>query len=814
MNDMKTIKHILLLTFAAFALTNCADEASYVPGEKENPDNFGVYFPEQTVSTTVEVDPKAETKVTFKVARKRTDEAIIVPFHVDSENKDVFTISPIAFKQGAAEANVTVKFDKAEVGTTYKCTISIDDPEYVSLYGTNATSLSFSVVRAGWELVKGPNGETKGKWRDDIIVGLYSISAATFNPNPELDVEIYERSDVKGLYRMKVYGGSNFIRSFTGGNYSYAEDKDVWTTVNASDPDKVYLPLQTAGVTFNSDDGEVSFGSYVPENFSLDESAAQYGTMKDGVIEFPVQGIMITIATLDGYAYANTNGLTRILMPGVTVPDYTVSLSKEECKDGVVDVTATLSSDVKKFKYSVREGAIDEGAASLLAQELDQAGAFDGEITETSTLHLTCKETGKYTLVGCVYDATGTMQGYASVAFGYVAKGEEKPVILTYGLEATNEFAGEGINPDNSAKFYAYGQDIESLTYGFYKSKYLAGKKLEDVLKDSGKAFTSEELEKVNGKGFSSMIKGLNGDSQYTMVIMANNGYVTSITTKDYHTTGVYNPGVENFDYEDFLEKQPSKEDLIKDWNYYAMDLTVEDETLTRYARGTVSIKASAEKGYDFDIEGLAGVKFEKGGVWKGGYIPGIEELSKYNGAFVLVAPASEDFATYEGTEMFTGFIPIEGISQGAIYSGGGMYFGEVADGYLYGVPSRDGIENKTTFKYLYTGTSNTVASIMTEMMLVDPAKDKGGIPELPKSKISEIRKQAKEVFSNRNYVEIPEYVAVAQQKAKYLRNLAAEMTPVAVPVAKHAEANIKVESGIASKAPSRGGFILNGLYR
>lgn len=814
MNDMKTIKHILLLTFAAFALTNCADEASYVPGEKENPDNFGVYFPEQTVSTTVEVDPKAETKVTFKVARKRTDEAIIVPFNVDSENKDVFTISPIAFKQGAAETKVTVKFDKAEVGTTYNCTISIDDPEYVSLYGTNATSLSFSVVRAGWELVKGPNGETKGKWRDDIIAGIYSIPAATFNPNPELDVEIYERSDVKGLYRMKVYGGSNFIKAFAGGNYAYAEDKDVWTTVNASNPDKVYFPLQTAGVTFNSGDGEVSFGSYVPENFSLDESAAQYGTMKDGVIEFPAQGIMIAIASLDGYFYANTNGLTRILMPGVTVPDYKVSLSKEECKDGVVDVVATLSSDVKKFKYSVREGAIDEGAASLLAQELDQAGTFDGEITETSTLHLTCKETGKYTLVGCVYDAAGTMQGYASVAFGYVAKGEEKPVILTYGLEATNEFAGEGINPDNSAKFYAYGQDIESLTYGFYRSKYLVGKKLDEVLKDSGKAFTSEELEKVNGKGFSSMIKGLNGDCQYTMVIMANNGYVTSITTKDYHTTGVYNPGMDTYDYEDFLEQQPSKEELIKDWNYYAMDLIVEDETLTRYARGTVSIRQSTETKYDFDIEGLAGVKFEKGGVWKGSYIPEIEELSKYKGAFVLIAPQGDDFATYEGTEMFTGFIPIEELSTGRIYSGGGMYFGEVADGYLYGVPARDALEEKYTFKYLYTGTTTTAVSAMTEMMLVDPAKDKGGIPDLPKSKISEIRKQAKEVFARRNYVEIPEYEAFAQQKTKYVRNLAADMTPVAVPVAKHAEAKITVESGIASKAASRGGFILNGLYR
>lgn len=109
----------------------------------------------------------------------------------------------------------------------------------------------------------------------------------------------------------------------------------------------------------------------------------------------------------------------------------------------------------------------------------------------------------------------------------------------------------------------------------------------------------------MNGKGFSSMIKGLNGDCQYTMVIMANNGYVTSITTKDYHTTGVYNPGMDTYDYEDFLEQQPSKEELIKDWNYYAMDLTVEDETLTRYARGTVSIRQSTETKYDFDIEAL-----------------------------------------------------------------------------------------------------------------------------------------------------------------------------------------------------------------
>lgn len=70
--------------------------------------------------------------------------------------------------------------------------------------------------------------------------------------------------------------------------------------------------------------------------------------------------------------------------------------------------------------------------------------------------------------------------------------------------------------------------------------------------------------------------------------------------------------------------------------------------------------------------------------------------MSKYKGAFVLIAPQGDDFATYEGTEMFTGFIPIEEISKGAIYFGPGMYFGEVADGYLYGVPARDAIEQNS----------------------------------------------------------------------------------------------------------------------
>lgn len=97
---------------------------------------------------------------------------------------------------------------------------------------------------------------------------------------------------------------------------------------------------------------------------------------------------------------------------------------------------------------------------------MDDTKTFDGEIAASGVIRVENKTTGKYTLVGCIYDAEGAMQGYTFISFGYIAKGDAKPVILTMGLEATNEFAGQGITPDNSAKFYAFGEEIESATYG------------------------------------------------------------------------------------------------------------------------------------------------------------------------------------------------------------------------------------------------------------------------------------------------------------------------------------------------------------
>ena len=58
-------------------------------------------------------------------------------------------------------------------------------------------------------------------------------------------MEIYEREDIKGYYRMKVYGEALMSALSGGGTVNYTS-RDVWTTVDASDPAKVYTALMGA----------------------------------------------------------------------------------------------------------------------------------------------------------------------------------------------------------------------------------------------------------------------------------------------------------------------------------------------------------------------------------------------------------------------------------------------------------------------------------------------------------------------------------------------------------------------------------------
>lgn len=813
---MKTFKYLLWALLATFVATGCSDDATYTPGAEEDPDNYGVYFPTQTTSTEVEVDPADKAEVTYKVRRTNALEAITVPVVITTSEEGIFDIAPIVFGPGESETEFTVNFEKAVEGTTYTCDIRIEDPHYISLYGPRDTGLSFSVIRAGWELVTSADGSaTKGKWRDALLSDVYSLNTADFNPYPEIDVEIFQRTDIPGYYRMKVYGNA-LVTAMAGGASVSFEGRDVYTIIDARDPQKVYIPYQSTGLTLSSNDGELRIASDVAENFSMDESTGQYGTLENGVITFPAQSIMLELENSAGaFYYGNRSGMLRILLPGIVVPDYTLSLSKSESVNGVVEITATLAADIAKMKYAIFEGALDEGQASLKAQELDAQGKFDGELDQTGTIRIEGLETGKYTLIGCAYDAEGIMHNYASVNFGYIAAGEEKPIVLTMGLEATNEYAGEGITPDNSAKFYVYGDDIESVTFGLFRTSKIAGIDQNALLDAEGLAFTAEQIEALNTKQVSFMLTGLNGNSDYTLLLRADNGYITRIFSATYHTTGTFNPGLESgYTYSDFLPEaqQPTLDQLTSTtWNYYAIDAT-QTSNLVRHRIGQVTMTrneaVSAEKQKTaVSIKGLSGIEFESGGDILGYYIPGESAYKGYVGALALETSQEETSGIYQNQQLFTGFVPTDFSN---VYFGELIYMGAIADGYLYCVPSPYILEQtQVSFQYFFTGTTSSITTLMYDMLLVDPDKDLGGIPSAVTSQIDAVRRAALERFMPTNFVELPEVSGAAGYLETVLpelpRNLVGEMRSASAPEAKHVKARTSIVNRQAPADAGRG---------
>lgn len=802
-STVKTLKHILWAFLATAVFTGCSDDPTYTSGAQDDPDNYGVYFPQQTSPTEVERDPAEEAQVTYKVRRAKYLDAITVPVTVTTSKEGIFEIEPITFGPGEQETEFTVSFPKAVEGEKYTCDIRIEDPRYISLYGPRATALSFSVVRAGWELVTNADGTaTKGKWRDDMIGNLYSFPSATFNPSPEIEVEIYQRRDIKGYYRMKVYGAA-FMTALTGvGNPSY-QSRNVYTTVDARDPDKVFIPYQSTGLTLVNDEGEMSIASDVSENFMMDESTGQYGTLKDGIITFPAQSIMIELDKKAGSFYrVNANGLLRILLPGVVVPDYTVKLAKGEPAEGVVEIAATLTEDVEAMKFAVFEGVLDSGQASLAAQDMDAGKTFDGEIKTSGTIRIENKATGKYTLVGCIYDKEGVMRDYASVSFGYIAKGDEKPVILTIGLEATQEFAGQGITTDNSAKFYAFGEGIESVTYGLFRTDRIRDADPDKLLDAQGIKFTAEQLAALNAGHFSTMLTGLNGGSDYTLLLRAGNGYIRKIMQATYRTTGTYNPALDSFTYTDFLpEAQQPSLDLLQatTWNYYAVNYM--DEHPMRRKIGQVTMDLNTEQSSSdlpiLNVRGLSGIEFDEGGAIFGMYVPGVSMFEGYNGTLALFVNQDMTTGIYGGQEVLLGFVADE--NSGIYVSGYCMFMGAVADGYLYCVPSPVAAEQGYTFNLFYTGNKSGSAlySLMGEMMLVDPAKDLGGLSGAALERIAALRKQALGAFTPRNYVELPEFSIPAghipEVKPALPLNLVTEPMPASAPTVKRTDARISV---------------------
>lgn len=767
---MKTFRYLIytIVSLLAAGLVSCTEEEFY-PGEPELENCYGVYFPEEQPNATAHMlNPADPRTLTFNISRLNEEDAITVPVVVEGSEEGIFEVAPVIFEDGQKDAVVTVSFDKAENSKNYSCRLSVEDPQYALVYGQNPLSVEFSFTIIEWELVTGPNGEKTGMWRDDLITGIFNSSA--FVPgmmNAEHEVTIYERKDKENYYRIDNAYSETYVKSMVVEQLAAGVTcSNPSLIIDASDPDHVWMDLQSTGVDFGpSYYGLISVCSNVEEVISGADNL--YGTLKNGVIEFPANGLLLSLAGYSaGLPYANASGKTRLILPGYEAPDYSLAVQAGSCTDGQLPVAFQKGTDVAAVKYAVYQGRLDDGQVFSYADNI-----INGTETNAKTLGkdetvvaVSGLATGFYTLVAVAFDAENNSQGYTSVSFGYVAKGDDKSVNIDAGLIVSDKYAPQGYTSENSMEFYIYGEDIENAYMSLFTTSSLAGAS-DDVIASalvSQAADTqlgSAEISEINNGGYVDIFVGLNPATSYTLVVYAENGYESTLVRAEAVTLGDPDPHVMIYSYNDFLPEQPELSGYFKTWNYYAVpsgsssrvkvgSVTISDSDIADPDGGTVNVT----------VEGLLGPDVVEMGIqdkvtffYYDGLIYTLEDYS--------FAPVDMEMTVYPGLKY--------GATDGNIYNLGGgsaMLGGLVNDGYVafVGHPGylSQGVEFNTIYLGAYADEERTQSLgrlvAFSDLLLVDPEVDtEPSTAAVSSSALNRIRNEWSEAPAN--YVETPD---------------------------------------------------------
>ena len=625
------IRYFLAAT-AALALASCVNEAE--PVVKEPADCMGVYFLEEQENAKTHTLEKGIDKTSLEIIVRRSnadkEEDVAYRFEtyylekeavsdtsymeVPTPADDVFEFGELYFEEGEYETTIEVNFPGIKEGNTYHCTLYIDDPKYVSPYAGNASSISFAVQMFAWERVSG-----KGVWRDAIFSDMFAWDGRYL----ETEVDVYERKDQKGFYRLdNVYTAEYFTRLVEGdeagkdpalvASYSSYIDPNAYIYLNATDPDKVWFPAQKTGFSDPSM-GDLMVASDVTEVFGS-ASNLLYGTLKDGIVTFPKNGLLLGMG---GYYYfTNSSGKFRFVLPGYEAADYSISLQCEETNaEGNVPVSFDLAKDVAKVKYALFEGSVSEIEMEAKVKEVQTSssaleftratGQADVEVYNIRP-DVDKAKTSIYTLVACTFDKNGNYKEYSSIEFGYVKPGETKDIEIEFGIIVSDRYASENplenYSAENSFQYWIRGKDITHAMINYYPTSYF--KTYEKQIKEELMMYGSVDgatLKRLNTSEISGVVgNNLLAGTSYTFVIYAGNGFRSDFITYEFSTEGTPDMMKRAYYWEDLLEQQPSAESITSS-EWIAVSVDIFDAYATgRSIRGNdraKSVKFSLEDG-------------------------------------------------------------------------------------------------------------------------------------------------------------------------------------------------------------------------
>ena len=589
----------------ALVLASCTQEELHAPGELDAEGCYGVYFPTQNGAGDLQIEPDDPTTLSFIVRRSNSRGEIRVPISIES-NYPVFTVDEVVFKDGESTAQVVVHFPSAKIATTYECTLLVEGPEYVSKYSSNPTHLSFSVTRVKWNNVVGPNGEVYGRWRDGIFPEWFAVSS----PNLERNIILQERDDMPGYYRTFDVYSLDYVSEMFASNMSSICVSQHYTYIDATDPEKVWIPTFQTGMILSPSYGMTSVGSYVVENSNdFDPSIASvYGKLSEGVIEFPYGSLEMKLEMLGWYP-TNSAGLHRIILPGYEAKEYSMDLTPGVSDVyGNLPVKVTMGGDIATAKLAVFEGTLTESAAMEKAK-LIASGASEETIgdvftlTQSNTIDYCFEETGVYTVVAAGFDLGGNHMVSDYSSFGYLKAGdEENKVILSAGLICSDKYAAEGLTAKNSLEIYISGKNIQRLHAGLYSKEKWEEDKENIKLQITSSQMNKSSLDMVNGSGLFLKQGYLVPGTEYVLVLKAYNGYREEFFVSEAKTGGEWDPRLAEYDISDVdMSLIPAgKDGYLGNYHYYAM----EGDMYSRAYIGDVTISTEFPEGFTPSMSG------------------------------------------------------------------------------------------------------------------------------------------------------------------------------------------------------------------
>ena len=681
---MKKYISYIMTALLSLVLASCAQEEMHAPGELDAEGCYGVYFPTQNGVGDLQIEPDDPTTLTFMVRRSNSRDEIRVPVKIKS-NYPIFTVDEVVFKDGESTARVVVHFPSAKIATTYECTLILEGDEYVSKYSTNPSHLNFSVTRVKWNDVVGPNGEVYGRWRDGIFPEWFAVTY----PNLERNIVLQERDDMPGYYRTFDVYSLDYLGEMFASNMSNICVSQHYTYIDATNPEKVWIPTFQTGAIFSPSYGMTSVGSYVVENSNdFDASIASvYGTLKEGIIEFPYGSLEMKLEMMGWYP-TNSAGLHRIILPGYQAKEYTMSVEPGVSDQyGNLSVDVTLGRDITNVKLAVFEGTLTESAAAKKA-ELIAAGASEDAVGDLISVSRTTKvdysfdETGVYTVVAAGFDVAGNHKVTEFASFGYLKAGDDaNKVILSAGLICSDKYAAEGFTSKNSLEIFISGKNIERLHAGLYsKEKWDADK---EAIKEhiTGSQMNKASLDQINGSGLFLKQGYLVPGSEYVLVIKAYNGYREEFFVSSAKTAGEWDPRLAEYDLSDVdMNLIPLNMDgYFGKYHYYAM----EGNMYSRAYIGDVTVSNSFPAGYTPSIEGYQFVNIK--GLFPKARTFGLEDDSYafvyYDNLLYNYEQAFESFYS-DGTLYYPGAYMYS--TNGSAFGGSmGLMGAFVQDGYL-----------------------------------------------------------------------------------------------------------------------------------